>query len=250
MIFVGCDGNQISKSITLNTFTKDYYSGLSKQNTKIINVSNSKGGVIITGWPFSDSLRLYLYKTIDASSKELAEAHFDDIHHTISITEDTLNVTIVSPIFDLDEVSYKHCTLSIRIPYKMNCKIKNSNGAIFVDQLSSNLFIEGSKNKIQIDRHIGSCEINSSNDIDAHVTLSDSGYCKLFTVKGNISLGIPDWTNAKANLRTEEGTITYSNLIFNELNQNDNCLSGILGTGGAEITIYTKKGDIEIIGIK
>ena len=52
------------------------------------------------------------------------------------------------------------------------------------------------------------------------------------------------------NIYKQKLTIKYSNLIFNELNQNDNYLSGILGTGGAEITIYTKKGDIEIIGIK
>ncbi len=249
-LIVSCDRNQTSEPIELKTYTKDYYSNSSTQNAKIISIYNSMGGVIITGWSFVDSMRVYMYKTIEATSKELAEMHFDDIQSIITKTGDTL-VVAIDYLLDSDEIKYKHSSLSLDIPYKMNCKVSYSNGEIFIDNLSSDLSIEESENKIQIDRHEGSCEVTSNNEISVQTVLPDSDHCKLNTTEGDVSLSIPDTTNSKVDLKTDDGTITYTNLTFDQvLIQNNNNLNGILGTGDAEITVYTKKGDIELIGFK
>jgi DUF4097 and DUF4098 domain-containing protein YvlB len=207
------------------------------------------GGVIIIGWSLSDSIRIYLYKTIEAASNELAETHFDNIKSIITKINDTLDVEMITPM-NSTEIKYKHCSLSIEIPYEMNCKINNANGSVFIDQLSSDVFVKESGDKVQIDRQEGSCEVSSKNDISVSMVLPDSGYCHLNTEKGDVSLSIPDSTNSKVDLRTDDGSILYTNLTFNPLNQNTNTLSGALGTGDAEITILTRKGNIKLNGIQ
>lgn len=65
-----------------------------------------------------------------------------------------------------------------------------------------------------------------------------------------MSLSIPDSTNSQVNVETEVGSISYTELTFRGLNQTPRTLSGIVGTGEAEITIYTKKGNIQLNGLE
>jgi len=95
----------------------------------------------------------------------------------------------------------------------------------------------------------GSCDIFSKRKIDVQMIMSDSCYCFLKSEEGDISLGIPDTTNSTVNLWTDNGIITYDNLVFNQLIHNDKMLNGVLGTGEAEIDIYSEMGNIMLYGL-
>jgi len=249
LLHVSCKKDEVTNPAELKSYTGSKTENYSTQNAKVITVSDNIGGVIITGWSSDNSMRVYLYKTIEASSSELADAHFDDIKFVSNTIGDTINVTIETPA-NTSEIIYKNNSLSLEIPYNLNCVIKNINGAIYADQLSSNVTVANSVNEVNIERHEGSCEVTSSNNIDVQMMIPLGGYCKLSTSMGNVSLSIPDSTNGTINLRTGEGTITYTNLTFSQLNRTSNSLTGVLGTGNADIIIYTKKGGITINGLQ
>jgi hypothetical protein len=249
LLQLSCNRDQISNPVELKSYTEGHTEYHSTQNVKTIVVSNSISGVIITGWSLDDSMRVYMYKTIEAKSSELAEVHFGDIKFTSNIIGDTMIVKIDAPE-NTDELKYKHSSLSIEVPYDLNCVIGNVNGAIFVDQLSSTVTVTNSVNEVEIERQEGSCEVTSSNNINVQMMVPTGGYSKLSTTAGNVSLGIPNSTNGTVNLRTDEGTITHTNLTFSQLNQTNSTLTGVLGIGNAEITIYTKKGDVTISGLE
>lgn len=87
---------------------------------------------MMIGWSVSNSLRIYMYKTIEATSREFAEMHFNDLQSLITKIGDTLEATIQTPM-NSKRLNYSHCSLSIEIPYEMHCPISNANGPIFID---------------------------------------------------------------------------------------------------------------------
>ena len=246
--FTNCGNNRVANPAQLELYTKGVIQIYPIQNEKTIFVSNTKGGIIIVGWSVDDSIRVYLYKQIEATSRETADMHFGDMKGKISTTGDTLEVKIVTPE-NSDVINYKFCSLSIDIPINMNCTVQNSNGITMVNQLSSELIINESADDVQIEKHEGSCDVLSMKKINVQMILPDTCYCHLDSEGGDISLSIPDTTNSSVNLVTDEGTITYENLIFNQLIRNENTLNGILGTGEAEIDIHTDKGNIILSGL-
>jgi hypothetical protein len=249
LLILFCDKNRITDPAGKKDFTKDTIEILSQQNTRFLNVANPLGGILVTGWSLNDTIQIHTVKTIETTTWEIAEPHFKDIGYVSSVTNDTLRLSVSAPN-DAEGIRYKYCSLSMQIPYGMNCIVSEVNGAIFIDQLSSNVFIDQSREKIQIDRHEGSCEIHSENDIKVVMTLPDTGFCRLNTNKGNISLNIPAATNASVHLLTENGALSFTDLVFTQLNQTMNSLTGILGTGEAELSIDVKQGDIKLTGIK
>ena len=249
LLFSGCEKDDVANPPVLKSYTTSKTEEHATQNTKVVVVSNNIGGIIVTGWSVDTSMRAYMFNTIEASSIELANAHFNDIKFKYTIIGDTIFVSIETPS-NTEEIIYKSSSLSLDIPYAMNCIISNVDGSIFLDQLSSTVTITNSAGEVNIERQEGSCVVSSSNNINVQMIVPLGGVCSLNTTNGNVSLSIPDSTHATVSLRTDQGTVTYTNLSFSQLSQTSTLLTGILGNGNSTITLYTKRGNILLNGMQ
>ena len=136
----------------------------------------------------------------------------------------------------------------MEVPYQMLCQIENATEGIYVFDLDSTLFINNAKDNIEIQRHNGSCEINTSKgNISVEIALPDSGFCRCSTSMGDIVMKLPVTTSATVYAKSNEGTVGYTNLTFSSLSQKTDFLSGTLGTGDGEIYLETQKGNIQIL---
>ena len=240
------DSNIVNPS-DLKLYSKDFYAYVPVQNINTVSISNSYDGIIVNGWCFQDSIRVYLYKQIHALSGDIAESHFDNITFQTNTINDTITFTIDLPI-DTDEIKY-HCPLYMDIPYNMLCHIVESEGSIITSQLDTILHIQNAKEEVEVENHNGSCTINSYGEISVKMRLPDNGYCILNTISGNIDLQIPDTTSSTIYAKSDYGTVTYNGLNIENMSYNNSILTGTLSTGQGEINLHTQNGNITISGL-
>jgi len=242
---IGCDDENITKNYELNAYSTDQVSIHQVQSSNTINISNDLSGIIVTGWSSDNEIRIYVYKTIEATTNELAESNFDKFQVSFEEILDTVFINLNYPT-DSDQIKFKSCSISIDIPYSMNCTIGYSDGPVFVSSLSSSLNVMQANSYVEVENLNGSCNVSSANQINAVLSIPDSGYCNLNSSNGNISVKFPSSINSVLDLHTEEGIIDIGSLEINNLNQTNNSLQGILGSGNSEMNVYTQKGDISL----
>ena len=131
----------------------------------------------------------------------------------------------------------------------MICKIIHSNGAVFVDQLDSELIILNSTDRVKVQRHNGSCEITSSSSINVHISIPDSGKYYLHAKSGDIELSIPDTILCFVTAICTQVYVNYYNLNFSSLVISENYLHGTIGNGSSTIVLKAEKVNIEINGL-
>ncbi|UCE06389.1 MAG: DUF4097 family beta strand repeat protein [bacterium] len=249
MIFLvlSCSRENGTEPLTLETYGMREFGGIKLSGEHVIHSQNSIGSIYIDGKVLDDTLLVYIYKTITAESKKLAQDHFSDIRLKHFSLNDTL-YTSIDQVYH-PKIEQYSCALFLTIPYQMECMIQNTKEKVSVSDLNSKLIVKDSNDEIEVIRHIGSCEVNTlEGNISIEVAIPDSGFCRGITACGDIFLKIPDTTSAKLSAYSHSGKVEYSNLTFANIIQKSDSLAGILEKGSGQIYLETNEGDIQIIG--
>ena len=139
--------------------------------------------------------------------------------------------------------------LSLDVHYKKDVIIKNPNKGIYAAYLNAELEIETKAWETTIEQHNGSLEVHSiGGNITATLIIPQSGFCRCYSESGDIYVKIPSNTSANVNIKTDTGSITYSNLNLSVSSSSDQELIGVLGTGEGNIFLESKKGKIVLEG--
>ncbi|MBN2424434.1 MAG: DUF4097 family beta strand repeat protein [Calditrichaceae bacterium] len=249
LYFISCSkSDNTTNPVILSDFEKDSILGLTfGDSIKAIHLTNSFGNITINGWNFHDSMRVYMQKKISAADEETAERYFTGFSCGTKLQADTLALIIVSPENNA-EVTFDHLDISVNIPSELICKVFESAGFTFADQLSNDLTVLSSKKSVQVQRHIGSCRITSEEDINVQSYLLVDGTCNLASLHGDISLAIPDHTSSLVSAYAASGEIKYSGLVFNSVTISGQTMTGVLGSGDGMIDLRTDDGDILLRG--
>ncbi len=212
-----------------------------------IEITNTLGGLIVTGESNTGQIRWQLNKSIEAETYDDAQTGLD---YFILSTETTGGSIIVSVEFpEGDNYSNIACGLVLGIPYKMNTIINTIAGDAVISYLDTTTTISSVDGDLWLDNHAGSCTINGvPGNADITIALPTNGYCRATDITGDIGLAIPRETSATLSATSPSGIISFSGLTITNLDEQTGHITGTLGTGDGEITITSLSGNISIEG--
>ena len=206
-----------------------------------IVIRNFAGPVIIDGQGIDSTLSWFLDKWVSARTQAEAEERFAQIQLDAITQNDTLYLDVQPP-------ETFRALLSLTIPFQTVCIVRQVTGSTIVSNLRATFTGEGLQTTSLIS-HVGSSRIlGLGGNISVQIVLPDSGYCNVQTETGDINLQIPSSTSATLSAKTRIGTISFTNLTIDSLNQIPMSLTGSLGAGLSAITLDTKAGNITIVG--
>lgn len=127
-------------------------------------------------------------------------------------------------------------------------KLATTNGTIDVGNVSAQVEASTTNGRVTMDGIAGSVKGSDTNgSIDVETVLPDSGFCRLASTNGSISLRIPESTSARVYASTTNGEIRRNSLLIAG-NVGRQEIDGQLGDGRGEINIITTNGDVVLTG--
>lgn len=215
-------------------------------NINKITLENSIGYVLLNGSNDSVNASYVLIKTVKVKETSLAQAEFDKILFAYTTNLDSINCNINAPSVPFD--NYK-CSLNINLPPGKDIYVKKNNFGVQTYQLENNLHIETAKGECIVEGHGGSVEATTqSGNIDLMVLIPDSGYCKSYSVDGNITVQVPIGSSGSIVIKTTNGNVSFSNLNIHNLVQTSKQITGSIGTGSGTIYLESVNGNVLLKG--
>ncbi len=215
-------------------------------NIHTLAVANPIGYVVIAGNGPDTTLSWYMYRTVSATSPELAQAQLSALTLSTHTTGDSMFVTPQTPSSPAG-VIYS-CLVSLTLTDSVQCVIGPVQHDVNISYMHGPVFVNAG-GSVAIDGHIGSCSVvtlNGDVSIEQVLGLSDSCVCSV--TSGTITIQIPAATQASVTAQTGSGTITSSGLSYSDSSTTGGKFSGTLGLGGATIRLQTGAGNISIVG--
>jgi hypothetical protein len=235
-------------SSVISPVTKIYNSGsagnYSITDEHLIIVRNFIGSVLVIGeGTVNPAVRWFIYKTVEAETDEQADSYFTLINPSFEKRNDTviatLNVPGGLPLRGM---------LELDIPYNMRCRVEYSLENTYVFDLDSSLYIQ-SRSNVEVMRHNGSCEIScNQGNVSVETAIPFEGYCRVTVQTGHILISIPTNTSVEVYAKSNNGSVSQTGLTFTNIQQDENSISGTLGSGAGEIRAVTGSGNIELKG--
>ncbi len=185
-------------------------------------------------------------KRVGANSEADAEAGLELITIEIAEVGDVIQIRAVHPVGGGRQYTVNFV---LEVPERLIGQVITTNGDVTVEDLDNGLTAIVGNGVVTLSRIEGSTEIDLTNgSLSAEVTIADDEFIDLSAVNGNITLRIPSATNAELEARTDNGSVTLSNLaLTNELITN-NVVTGTLGTGAGTIDVITSNGNVTLTG--
>lgn len=244
-LFISC--SETNTDEPLFEYSQNYSGSIQvPDNIKQITIENSIGFIFLNGSDDSLAANYVLNKTVKVTESSLAQNAFDNITFNSVMDSDTLNCRVNFPS---DQIDLYKSSLNLNIPRAKNIIVKKNNYGIHTYALINNIYAETDNDECVLEGHGGSAELHTqSGDITAMISIPDSGYCKCYSVDGNITVLVPIGSSANIVIQTTSGTITYSNLNIQNLTTTSTELTGTIGNGDATIYLETVKGNILLKG--
>jgi len=244
-LFTSC--TETTTEEPLFEYTQTYYGSLQvPSNIEQLTIENSIGFIFLNGSNDSLNPSYVLNKTVKVTESSLAQSAFDKITFNYVLNSDTLNCKTNFPSDQSDR--YKS-SLNLNMPRAKNIFVKKNNYGIHAFALINNIYAETDNDECVLEGHGGSAELHTqSGDITAMISIPDSGFCKCYSVDGNITVLVPIGSSANIVIKTTSGTITHSNLNIQNLTTTATELTGTIGNGDATIYLETVKGNILLKG--
>ena len=137
----------------------------------------------------------------------------------------------------------------ISVPNNFEISVNIVNGTIEVESINNCVEINNVNGTVKLKDIVGSTTVSLVNgQIKSKQSLPLNGSIILGTVNGEIELQIPQSTSADFLGKTVSGTITSSNLNFQNSVVAPLSLSGILGSGQGTIKLGCVNGNIYVSG--
>ena len=148
----------------------------------------------------------------------------------------------------IDSINTK---ISITVPKSQieQIKAKETNGSMLFRSLAATLDVSSSNGAVLIEQVqlADSSTIQATNGvIQADVTLPSTGDFLFATTNGVITLILPTTTQANLQVQTVNGTLTSNLPVTVTRSVSGRTLVGSMNGGGAQLTVTTTNGDIEL----
>lgn len=202
-------------------------------------IENQLGPIIIEGNSDTSVVNWFLNKSTSAKSNMDANKVFSEINANLTVKIDTAYIKVTGS---------ESALLSLTLPNKIPCILRNVKGTSNVSYLFSDLIGEN-VNSITVVSHQGNLIVNNAKgNSSVEIVIPDSGKCVVNLLEGDIALKVPTSTSSVFFAETKSGAFTLSNLQLSDSVRTTHSLTGKLGNGGSQIYLKTEKGDITVIG--
>jgi hypothetical protein len=211
-----------------------------------ISADNPIGFIFVDGQSRNDIIDFVIDRRVKAVNIDEGRILLDSIKIFLKSSGDTLIVSIQPSESEYGKFG---CDLHLSIPYFQNVSVKSPNSGLYMSNMFSNADIEVEYNKATVFNHSGSLLANSINgELDAIISIPQNGYCKCYSINGDIIISIPSSTSSTIRLKTVSGTITFNQTDFDisEYSFFDNEVTGKLGSGNGEIVLESNSGNITV----
>ena len=212
-----------------------------------LQVEAINGTVTITGVPGADSVFIDGEKEVRSTTTEDAEAGLELIEVTAEIVGQEAQVTTTHPVNTQgrdDGVDYE-----ISIPADWEVVVTQANGIVTIESVNNDVSANQANGNVLLDGIAGETFIGVGNgEIEGTVTLPSGGTIEWSIGNGLIDLRIPTTTSAEFSATVGNGSISTSNLQFQNESSTATSFSGTLGSGNGEITLSAGNGTISATG--
>lgn len=220
-----------------------------------VAVDNTNGRVTVTAWD-QPRVRVVARKEVEANKDDLKEV-MRELRVEIVQRDGGLVVNThypkrgqgVSSLFDW--LTGDHVQAQVRyditVPRTMNVEVTNTNGAIYLSNVTGRHELDTTNGKIDVSRCSGSLDASTTNgSINAELVQIAKGQPLRFeTTNGRISVALPASLAADVDAATTNGSIR-TDLPIATTRISRNSLRGAINGGGTPLKMRTTNGGIEI----
>ncbi len=218
-------------------------------NGSRVSVQGINGNVSVTGMSGASSVLITATKRVgsDVSTQD-AEDQLPMLKVDVQPQANDISVETIHPQNPGGRQYIVDYTITL--PNDSEIQISNTNGSVILDTIDNDVSVNNTNGNVTLIAIAGSAVVRVINGIiDSEVTLPSNGTIDLSTVNGNISLDIPVDTSAAFTADVTFGSISDSNLLFQDEVRTNTFLNGTLGSGQGTITLATgSTGNINVSG--
>lgn len=218
-------------------------------------LSNVNGKITVGAWD-QPKVRIQAFKEVKADRDEVAQVLRElrvDIQPrdggVVVMTHYPRRSEGLSSIFDwlLGENISANVRYEVTVPRRMNVKVGNTNGGIYLTGVTGDLRLDTTNGKIGVAGCAGSVEASTTNGgIDAELVSVAKGQPLRFeTTNGRITVTLPRDLSADVQADTTNGAI-QTDLPVATTRLDRNSLRGTINGGGTPLRLRTTNGGIEI----
>ena len=227
--------------------TKRFESSFSIDTTLTnIVVKNPIGYIFLSGVSDQINFKCVLDKTVWVKNNEQADQEMNKITFNNSISADS---NMISLDFPLVPTNGYYCIMNLEIPSGKNVYIRNQNDGVQTSYLINDLYAQTYNSDCVINDHWGSLEAHTNQgNIISNLSIPVNGFCKCYSIDGDITIHIPIGSTGSVQLKTINGNVSYENLIITTSINTNKEITGTLGNGNEMIYLESTNGDIKLIG--
>lgn len=213
-----------------------------------VTIEAINGKVLVTGHHDVNVVTMTAGLIVGSDSQADADNHLDDLSILVTETVEVISLQTLQPQ-TTDGRSYQ-VEYAIIVPSDIAVVVNQVNGNIDMVDIQNSVDVVSVNGDIRMDNIVGGVVADVVNgSIEASATLPTQATIDLITDNGSIELRIPRSTSAVVGASVVSGTIQTTNLVFDELAQTRQSLTGTLGGGEGTIELWVDNGDIRMKGI-
>ena len=212
-----------------------------------LNIAAINGEVVVTGHHDVDTVAVTANMIVGSDSQADADSHIDDLEIQVVDSGQEIFIETIQPP-DADGRKYD-VEYDIRVPSSFAVIATQVNGGMDMVDIENSVDVANTNGDVVLFNIVGGVAADVVNgSIAATVTLPVNEAIDLIIDNGSIELRIPRATSAVVSASVDSGSITSSNLTFDDLVQTSQSLTGTLGNGDGVITLAAGNGEISILG--
>lgn len=217
------------------------------ENLSRVNIEAINGEVVVTGHHDADAVVLTAHLIVGSDSQVDADSHIDDLKIQVTKSDNELFVQTVQPqVSDGRKYDVK---LDVIVPSSVSVMVGQVNGTIEIIDIENSVDVANTNGDVLLSNILGGVAADVVNgSIAATVTLPVHKTIDLIIDNGSIELNIPRLTSAVLGASVGNGAINTFNLVFYDVVQTDQSLTGTLGNGEGVIELWAENGDIRVVG--
>jgi hypothetical protein len=244
-IFIACtESTEPETSFKYTKRTNAYFDIDTTVNQFVVN--NPAGFVFLYGVLNQTRINYTLDKTVWVSNSSLAGDEFSKINFSSASSLDSIICSINFPALPLNTY---YCTMNLDIPYGKKVYLRNPNDGINTSGLISDLYAETLYENCLVEDHYGSLEAHTfEGKIIAQLGIPVDGYCKCYSVNGDVTVKIPIGSTGNVHIKSASGIVTCTNLNITTIKNTSKEIIGMLGSGNETIYLESTNGNVWLIG--
>ena len=216
-------------------------------NQSQLTLRGINGSVVISGRSNSSSVLVSTVRRVRSESTSDAQANLERLEVRVTDLGTEVVVETIQPQNSGGrsfEVGY-----TITLPRTLEVSVTNVNGAVTIENIDAPVAVASTNGEVDLRSVSGGATAETVNgQIEASATLPRAGRVELGVVNGSVELEIPRNTSATFSARTNNGTITLSNLVLGSETRTPTSCQGTLGGGEGTIILTTVNGSIRASG--